>query len=523
MQTINRLPPEILLKVFSYLTFSEKLNVAITCKKWETLVLNGNLFEDFKVEGEQSFQYLTKYFEHNKLHRSQVRRLGIVSPSYQAIEAIEIIPIPEQFPNLEELFWDNAGNYEDLSENENEDEDEDEDDNNESEDHELHQYDTAINEENIECWKKTTKFTELDRFPISFAILKNGGFCNLVELDIDLLENLQQPLRPKYTLLIKHLTKAPKLKRLALRHSVMSLVDFDQLHCNTEQLEALCLDQMIIKETANDEQNRSGLPIVNGLIELCIYGYSKEEDEILLTNVAGKYPDLKILKIHSQTNEPVYGENLLIKIISDSPHLETYDVDIHPLTPKIMHAMDTNNLKLKAITIKLQYEEDLLMQIKNLIASNQKNSVETMKIVFSRFDYDNRIEIVEYFDFLKMFPRLKHLELNGVRDTYRHIPKFPIAVFLKKFQNLETLVLKNWIIHVASVDSLLKLVSGPRNNFKTTLRSLILDSLDYEKWEKEEFLSFISKVCPKVSQLRITEPSDNYDGENYDLPISHSR
>ncbi|CEP17951.1 hypothetical protein [Parasitella parasitica] len=495
MQTINQLPAEILLKVFSYLKYSQKLTVATTCKKWETLIFNGNLFEDFKIEGKHGFQCLTKYFEHNKLHRSQVHRLGITSKSYSTIEPTDILPIPEQFPNLVELAWDHTES--------------------EFKANEIDECEKIVNEQNAYHWKHITKFTEINQSSLSIAILKNGGFCNLVELDVDFLWSRDPVLllRPNCKLFIQHLSNAPQLKRLTLHHGAITLLDLNELHSHTKQLEVLCFNYMVVKDFAS-EQNLFVSSTASGLIEFRISGCSEETNKTVLTYIAGKYPNLKALKIHSPKNELHHVEDLLVKIVSDSPHLETYDVNIHPITQNIIQAMDASSAKLKAIQIKLERDEDALMQIKNLTASNQKNFVETMKIVFHRLDYEDAIGIAEYFNYLEELPKLKHLELKGVRDCFYHLPKFPITGLLRKLKNLESLILEDWIISFASVDSLLRLVSGPRDKFETKLKSLILNDVDCKNMKKEEFLSFISKTCPKISQFRITELSNNYDEED---------
>ncbi|KAI8646793.1 hypothetical protein BD408DRAFT_428487 [Parasitella parasitica] len=234
---------------------------------------------------------------------------------------IEELAKPKQPHKLEELIWDN-------SEHDNEADDE------------VDKYEIVVNEQNAKHCENITNFQELDNCPLSTALLKNNGLCNLIELDIDFLHDRDQ---------------AHNLKILKLHRGAMELNDINQLHLNAQKLETLCLNDMQVDFSADEERTPpAALAAENRLKELQISNYTKRCNENLLLHVAGKYPDLKTLTIHHKKDDDEsyteeLGEDSLAKF-AYSPCLETYDVDIYPITPVILKAMDASGAKLRTIT-----------------------------------------------------------------------------------------------------------------------------------------------------------------------------
>ncbi|KAI8642911.1 hypothetical protein BD408DRAFT_431979 [Parasitella parasitica] len=492
MKRINEFPSEIISKIFTYLTFSEKKSCASTCRKWQNLILHSNFYEDLQIEGEEKFTLFNQYFqkEENKLYRNQIRRLGIKVHFRNADQANALLALPEIHPNLQELVWENATRYD------------------------IDESDTpkiVVNENIAEHWKRITSFQDRNKYFLSSKILEYGGFCNLVELRVVFVGNERSEF--KCNLLIQHLSNAPKLKTLRLEHGAMSLSHLHQLHCNAQQLEALWLQDMELANVGVNEQR----PLIspnNTLKELRIFDCSKEYNENMLQHM--KYPNLQTLRVcFSKRCYEMYGENQLAEFVSHCPYLETYNVGMHPITPAIMGAIDASGAKLKNISITIWPEEDPLRQFKDVLKSNQKDSVHTMNTNYSYIYPFDKAKVKGTFDTLEAFPSLKNLDIASIYFPSSH--HFPLSNFLRKNLHLETLRLTDW--NIENSNPLKKLWNDFSSEFKTTMtiKNLILDNVHCEN---EEFVPLISKTCPKLSKLTIFHDF-NHELCNYEFP-NHS-
>ncbi|CEP09355.1 hypothetical protein [Parasitella parasitica] len=293
--------------------------------------------------------------------QQQVRCLNISAYGTKALEALALL---EQFPNLKELTWDHTdeGGFENENEDEGEDEDEDE--------------------------EEFNRYTFLGKNALSTALLKNGAFGSLIELDINFLGDPSAYSFPKCKSSIWQLPNAPNLKKLKLHHYV-NMYDLD-------------------------DEDQSLLVSVNGLKELEISYYQRHCTN-LLEQIIERYPNLKTLKVNYKKSddlespdeyEEAYAQSQLMKIAARIPHLETYDFD------------------------------DPLSAIKDLVESNQKDSVETLKIDFSAMWDIKELNIMEIFKELQRFPKLKNLEMKDVYDNHEQVfISFSVHQFLKKFQH----------------------------------------------------------------------------------------
>ncbi|KAI8647712.1 hypothetical protein BD408DRAFT_104720 [Parasitella parasitica] len=199
---MDQLPKESLLRIISYLAISEKLNLAATCKRLKHLVMNSDLYKNLVLRGDRSFYDFKEYFENYKEYQRQVRNLQL---RFMFIEPSVVLALPKQFVNLREIGWISEDSFEEV----------------------------AVNEQAAQHWKNITRFKEHSPSFISAGILEQDGFCNLIELDVEICDNCDS--------LICQLSKAPKLKILRLKHFEITLLALDQLQCNAQQLEVLNL------------------------------------------------------------------------------------------------------------------------------------------------------------------------------------------------------------------------------------------------------------------------------------------
>ncbi|CEP10147.1 hypothetical protein [Parasitella parasitica] len=465
-----RLNNEILFKIFDYLTVFDKRICVRVCKHWQFLIEGYNFYEDLNIYGSAELLIFNKYFQQDKSRRNQVHRLQI-SLFGKASHVNDILALPEQFRHLREFVYRH-----------------DEGDTDESDISEI-----VIDKRVAQHWQGISKFYNYDKYFVSSELLQYGGFRNLVELGVRFGGRERSEI--KCDALIQHLSNAPKLKKLNLDHGIMSLSHLHQLHYNAQQLEVLCFYDMDLVSRDVNEQGRL-VASSNTLTELRLFRCTKPYTESMLDRT--EYSKLKILKVCiSSVHDEKYGEDQLIKLVSSCHYLENYDVNIHPITPAIMEAMDASGIQLKELTIKALPNENFLRQLESLQASNQKSSVLKMTLNFANYYENKDLEVNKLFDLIKGVSKVKRLEI--VAKNYYLFPSFPLYEFLSKVRNLEILELKYWEIRLNA--NLFKLLAFKLcGKFKTKLKSLVLDQVtccDKSMW-------FISETCPELSRLTIS-------------------
>ncbi|CEP07341.1 hypothetical protein [Parasitella parasitica] len=490
---MDQFPTEILSQIFPELTFTAKVNFASTCKKWRDFIRDSTLYQDLTVDGTSHTSAFKNFFEDHPEYRDKVHSLHLSSTD---IEISAVLALPVLFPELKELVWD--GEYKNGAKSDEEESDDSDDDDgffvsrSPSGINFLEEYEKLVDAKIAESWNSITSFEEADHYPLTATILEYGGFCNLINLDVDLDDDDHSG-----ALLIKQLMKAPKLKTLRLSHGKMSLQDFDELCSNAQQLETLQLSKIDI--TGPNETSTVSATFGN-LERLQIDTCKGENTGKILMRMSGKCPNLKSLKVY-----PEYGDRNwddegahLATFVSGCPHLKCYDVDFFPVTPDILAAMNKNGIKLEAITTE---PEELPKQIKDLLASNQKNFIDAITLNCSLLSSFTDTERQELFNALQGFPKLKCLAIksNGKYD----VANIPINGFLQHCHNLETISLLNCKP---------ELVSGASDNFTTKLKHLILENTASTISINGKVTDFISKTCPDLTMLDINFPY-NTDNE----------
>ncbi|CEP08167.1 hypothetical protein [Parasitella parasitica] len=464
-----KLSNEILIKIFGYLTVPEKRTCASVCEKWRCLILGGIFYQDLQVYGEENLLLLNKHFEENVPHRNLVQSLRASQLYARAPLVNTILALPKQFPRLREFVYEHH----------------------DSDTYESDESKIVIDEDIAKHWQGITKFYHYDKYLVSSKLLKYGGFRNLVELGVSFGGKERSAF--KCDALIQHLSNAPKLKMLKLGRGAMSLSHLHQLHCNAKQLEVLRFSDMELEPIVGDRQQ----PLISHsdtLKELQFLECTEEYNKSMLEHM--EYPNLKILEARLRDIlQGDYCEDQLVKFVSHCPHIKTYNVNIHQITPAIMNAMDASGIKLKKITItQLPYTHPL-EQLKILHASDQKNSISTMTLDYSDYCGKEPLNVSTMFTLMSKFTKLKHFESFG-----RRLPDFPLGEFLYKFQDMETLKLKDWGIRVGP-NPLHGSIFKRKKELKTKLKSLTLVNVTC----CEESMSFISETCPELSKLTILE------------------
>ncbi|CEP17605.1 hypothetical protein [Parasitella parasitica] len=479
-----KLSNEILFEIFDYLTFPDKQVCIRVCKKWRHLMLGYNYYEKLDIK---YLDFLNKYFQKNESRRNQVQCLRVwfhrTSVSYNFNGADGVLALPEQFPHLREFVLDHAS-----------------EDTNDSDFDEL-----VIDKRVAEHWQKVTKFYNyFEKYCLSSKLLEHDGFLNLVDLKVKFWEGeFARRSESKCVALIKQISKAPKLEILKLSHGKMSQGHLDHLNRNAKKLQVLWLVDMDLASTNVNRasQTNSSSDI---LTELRLFNCTKEFNESMLKIM--EYPNLKMLKVYSTKLQEKYGEGELIKFVSCCQYLKNYNVNIHPITPAIMKAMDTRGIKLEELAIMSLPDADHPDQIKSLLASEQKDSVLKLELSYSDDCEKKEIKVGKTIDSLKDFPKLEQLKMIGNKTcSIDSLPRFPVDEFLKTCENLKTLELQYWKTKIGS--KLVKPMSFLRSEKKFTakLKSLVLVGVEY----CDKSMGFISETCPELSKLTITITSQH--------------
>ncbi|KAI8643139.1 hypothetical protein BD408DRAFT_431701 [Parasitella parasitica] len=458
---MDRLPLEVFNEITSYLTCREKQKLLLVCQYWHKVIKNGNLFNNFSTKGRPKFEACASFFEQNETHRKQVKILRFTKPE---ASLDYILTIPERFPCLLDFVWANYGASD-------------------------YKNGVQIDNEKVEHWRNLTRFGEINRYPLSIDILKFGGFCNLTQLTINF-HFSDTDCRP----LVEQLAYAPKLKLLDLASAKMTLVDLELLHCNTPQLNTLYLSQIMQERSeafdAQLEEQEAGMGAVskaNALTSLRVRNMRLPAGGFGLlapwmTYMAGKYRHIERLTIDGVgmiRGRQDYYESLLANIVTGCPHLTSYRVNIFPITPTLLAAMDKSGAQLKRIDL---VEDPTVEQLGHLMSSGQSDSLETITM------NDTHLDANQLFKELEGFSKLKHLEVgNRVMK-----PIFLDAAF-HGLKSLETLRLSTWDIC---------LESHSVSSVQTKLRSLTLEKVVINN-EDMNVMSFISKACPDLSKLSI--------------------
>ncbi|KAI8635972.1 hypothetical protein BD408DRAFT_426899 [Parasitella parasitica] len=158
-------------------------------------------------------------------------------------------------------------------------------------------------------------------------------------------------------------------------------------------------------------------------------------------------------------------EELVLPIIQQNPNLKAFAFEFAPISANMVSIMDANGTQLESVVVSA-YLQDLESQLSALAESNQKNSIQKVKITIHddvEFDPDGEIgsfsgngpqpTLDTYGEFitgpLKQFSHLTHLDVNGDKQniSITWLPKF-----LEKFKYLESVRLHH-IFYAESLGS----------------------------------------------------------------------
>jgi hypothetical protein len=481
---MDKIPLELLIKITSYLTCSQKVQLLLVCRYWHSVITNTNLFEHFSVKGKTRFDASMAFFKHKEKYRSQVKSLRLTKP---AANLQTILDTPVLFPYLEDFTWADYSNSE---------------------------YPLDISEEQLKHWQQLKQFEEINRHALSTSLLKMGIFSQLTKIKINF--------HFGYTRcdeLFDHLGNAPKLDRLELSCLTISLETMEKLHHNAPQLNTLYLTDVAqdprhfdyAYEHVQEELARSGqedslvveerslratVP-AKELVSLRIRHMKLDNGEFgvesrWLTYISKKYTYLISLIIDgigiTKAQDHYYQERTLA-IARACSNLQKYHVSLCPLTQPIFDEMDRSGVKLKELEI-LDSVNDQLSQ---LVSSQQKDHIETLKVKSENYE-------IGFFGLLGRLSKLKCLEIksNGSSNNSLFVPLDTLLIQVKQLESLTLSV----------CDVGLELHQEQKNHsFISKIKTLVMDRvliMNVTPTEEHiDIMGFISKTCPSISKLAV--------------------
>jgi hypothetical protein len=210
---------EILLIIFKYLHYKQKVQCMLTCRKWATILQAGLFLETMVLVGsfdKHNYNALTTYLQTTpEQHGQQCKRLVVQCHLGQVCDYSKAL---QHFPNLTHLYLDG----DDIGET----------------------YFEEYHLKNLQIWRDRLNTIQVNGCGGTFLqILDSGTFKALTTLDVG--SNAMSSYKRIH--LINGLKNTPNLIRLSLNYLSIDVEDLENLHNHLPELHALILKTKEIK------------------------------------------------------------------------------------------------------------------------------------------------------------------------------------------------------------------------------------------------------------------------------------
>lgn len=462
---MDRLPKELCALIFQYLTQKQKLECLLVNKYWhEKIKQLGVLFSPLYFFNDPfKLHDAMEYFENHRDMAHQISKL-VYSDRHPPEDGI-FVRLPVLFNNLKVFEFETLSSAASIIS--------------------KHGFTSSL-----KTWSSTLRFikeSNLCNVPLT-KFITNVPCPYLTHLSLKYYEphwhnNLwERNTKETKDKLIANFKNTSNLRSLTLDGVHLTMQDFELIHQRLPKLRKLVLQNFTFRlndtldypyESPQDvlDSNNAIIitdplpaPSLEHLEILLFYDNNLEFQQVEVTHqwlkyIAKKYKSLKHFTLSFVTDDRQHAmydqqpcEELVLPIISANPNLQTFEFPFAPISENMVRVMDASGARLKSTEISA-YFNDLESQLNLLAESNQKESIESVKITIHddvEFDPDGEISsfsgsgpqptLDTYGGLitrpLKQFSHLKHLNVNGDKQniSITWLPKF-----LEEFKGLDSI------------------------------------------------------------------------------------
>lgn len=462
---MERLPKEILLVVFSYLSFETKLQCLLVSKDWHGWILRHSLYNELECQSPATLNKAINYFQQNSNLGQSVFKLRIKN-CYNLNYNLKTLP--SLFPNVKEFELDEARD-------------------------EL--ITTATDVQDILNWKNIQKLNSTECFEDGVFLIGNilkspCSYLTCIDIlfDIDYHQSFHTtihriPYIKKKSELLDNIKNAPYLESLSLDRLHLSMEDLEKLHHFTPNLKSLVLKNITLLPSQEELNNVKSV----SLQMLHIQFTNNDTLSSWLPYITQKYTHLESFRFDSKDvliNDNLY-EDQLLQLISSNPNLKYYDICLSPFSTRIVNELDRHCISLKNIAIYVTEQNTLEDQCEALLSSkSQKKSINSITMHY----YDNRL--IQPSNQLNLFQQLTHIEISSNKSQPISLQLLP--QFLKVLPNLNSIFLNSPYITCGTTlfDSL------------HNIKHIEIDKLKIDTFEDLKSVNYFFKfLFPKCPQL----------------------
>lgn len=426
---MDTLPKEIFISIISLLTQQDKFNCIQVCHDWHRIISSSSLYHHLEFKSTEQLKCAMPWFEANDCFLGRhVQQLNLLQcdPDLSLLESL-----PTMFPNTKELKW---LENEDMSES----------NNTVLEQRPVTEYHHL---QNFEKWNRLERIVDMPRLlPFSTLLLETGPLLQLKQLEVSFHYTLSSTDKTNLLKsLIQKLQNAPTLENLLLGKVQISLKDMEDLHRNTPRLRdlQLCDANLTIEDIAlEDVSPLRGFESFQFMPRNAAHLRDEKNVSAIIKwfeYMGKKYTDLCHLKILANNKklpqQDSQGlEDSIINALLHMPHLQTYIMELYPMTDRILSAFNENHVHLKKMNLCIENESKLQDDCSLVQFAKSTQHIEALTIAgTSQCDiYD---DYMLSYSIIRMTSSLAHL----VDLRVSNIPEGGFQLLINILQNLSGL------------------------------------------------------------------------------------
>lgn len=510
---MEKLPLEIRLKIFSHLSFSNKLLCLTVSKQWYSLFV-GFLYKDlrFLKDHESNLQNAIKYFG---IHEEIAKMVVSIKIDSCPNSYLHLPKLPLLFPNVKEFTFEDVstGGLTDNSST------------------------TEARWESLETLKLTESVKENRTLAVD-GLLKHSYFhltCVTVRFDdAHPMANLWDPVfNDKKKTLIRNLRNLLFLQTLILDRMHVTMKDLEELHKNAPNLRKLSLENVVFRiddtepynfqdqQTArvDDTIDTRSVPVKLESLQINAFSRPLDADVLLvwLTYIAAKYKMLNSFIFNCKHFSDYRNDNMerqVLQLFHNSPQLKNYDFMLCPLTRRILKEMEDSHIRLNDMSVYANMYT-LKNQLEALSKSEQVHCITRAKIFFTNCTHLTFADFTFFADnvatqhndtsaaiisrHLTSLSNLTHLTVSGQSNSVNLASLYQYLTHLK---NLTHITLSNVFIYNRLDTSLL-----PATLESTRIKYIDIDRIVLSNITSlatmNNIFSQIFPQCPDLETIRI--------------------